>query len=322
MNKLTVKQLLNKKKGELQLELQTPEVGLDNVIKSYDINKPGLAFAGFVDVFKFDRIQILSTTEVKYLDSLSSTKRYDMIENVLQEFNIPCIIISDGMHPSKELIFLGSENGVPIIVSQLSEEQIVKSLSVFLHDWFAPRKKLNGTLVDVYGVGIFITGKSGIGKSECALELISSGHRFIADDMVDAKRRNNVIMGEANKDIGHFMEIRGIGIVDIERMFGVRSIRVQKRIETQVELVPWRPNMDYERIGLKEHYNRILDVEIPIIYLPVSPGKSIAKIIEVIALNHMLKVYGYNSAEVLDERLQEDIKRKQKIRTYLESDKE
>jgi len=313
---------LSKKKGELQLELQTTEIGLDNKIKTYDMNKPGLAFTGFVEVFKYDRIQLLSKTEIKYLDSLTSTKRYDRIENLFQEFNIPCIIISDGMQPSKELVFLGSENKVPIIVSQLTEEQLFKSLSVFLHDWFAPRKKLNGTLVDVYGVGIFITGKSGIGKSECALELISSGHRFIADDIVDAKRRNNVIMGEANKDIGHFMEIRGIGIIDIERMFGVRSIRVQKRIETQVELVPWRPNMDYERIGLKEHYNRILDVEIPIIYLPVSPGKSIAKIIEVIALNHMLKVYGYNSAEVMNERLQEDMERKKKIRSYLESDKE
>ncbi|MBS3740646.1 MAG: HPr(Ser) kinase/phosphatase [Candidatus Cloacimonetes bacterium] len=322
MKDLTIKTLLSKKKGELQLELQTTEIGLDNMIKTYDMNKPGLAFTGFVEVFKYDRIQLLSKTEIKYLDSLTSTKRYDRIENLFQEFNIPCIIISDGMQPSKELVFLGSENKVPIIVSQLTEEQLFKSLSVFLHDWFAPRKKLNGTLVDVYGVGIFITGKSGIGKSECALELISSGHRFIADDIVDAKRRNNVIMGEANKDIGHFMEIRGIGIIDIERMFGVRSIRVQKRIETQVELVPWRPNMDYERIGLKEHYNRILDVEIPIIYLPVSPGKSIAKIIEVIALNHMLKVYGYNSAEVMNERLQEDMERKKKIRSYLESDKE
>ncbi len=322
MTDLKVTQLINKKKGELQFELQTPEVGLDNSIKSYDINKPSLAFAGFVEVFKYDRIQVLTKTEMKYLDSLTSTKRYDVIENVLQEFKIPCIIISDGLHSSKELIFLGNENEVPIIVSQLKEEDLIKSLSVFLHDWFAPRKKLNGTLVDVYGVGIFITGKSGIGKSECALELISSGHRFIADDLIDAKRRNNVIMGETNKKIGHFIEIRGIGIIDIERMFGVRSIRVQKRIETQVELVPWRPNMDYERIGLKERYNRILDVEIPIIYLPVSPGKSIAKIIEVIALNHMLKVYGYNSAEVLDQRLQEDAKRKQHIRSYLESDKE
>lgn len=322
MNDLKVKQFISKKKGALQLELQTAEVGLENSIKSYNINKPGLAFAGFLEVFKYDRIQILSETEMKYLDSLTSTKRYDEIEKVLSEFQIPCIIISDGLHPSKELVFLGNEKKVPVLVSQLKEEDLVKSLSAFLHDWFAPRKKLNGTLVDVYGVGIFITGKSGIGKSECALEIVSAGHRFIADDIVNAKRRNNVIMGETNKEIGHFMEIRGIGIIDIERMFGVRSVRVQKRIETQVELVPWRPNMDYERTGITEHYNRILDVEIPIIYLPVSPGKSIAKIIEVIALNHMLKVYGYNSAEVLNKRLEEDAKRKQHIRSYLESDKE
>lgn len=322
MNDLKVKQFISKKKGALQLELQTAEVGLENSIKSYNINKPGLAFAGFLEVFKYDRIQILSETEMKYLDSLTSTKRYDEIEKVLSEFQIPCIIISDGLHPSKELVFLGNEKKVPVLVSQLKEEDLVKSLSAFLHDWFAPRKKLNGTLVDVYGVGIFITGKSGIGKSECALEIVSAGHRFIADDIVNAKRRNNVIMGETNKEIGHFMEIRGIGIIDIERMFGVRSVRVQKRIETQVELVPWRPNMDYERTGITEHYNRILDVEIPIIYLPVSPGKSIAKIIEVIALNHMLRVYGYNSAEVLNKRLEEDAKRKQHIRSYLESDKE
>ena len=176
--------------------------------------------------------------------------------------------------------------------------------------------------MDVFGVGILITGQSGIGKSECALDLVSRGHRLVSDDVINIKRKDGMIIGEANKKLGHFIEIRGIGLLDIETMFGIRAIRMQKRIETQVELIPWRHNMDYERIGLKERFNRILDVEIPIIYLPVSPGKSIAVIIEITAMNHMLKIYGYNAAKVFNQRIQQEIERKDRIRSYLETDKE
>ncbi len=322
MKKLTIKHLLKIKEKQLMLSLISKEKGLENSVESPDISKPGISFVGFTKAFHYERIQILGEQEIRYLLSINSSERYDVINKVLSEFEIPCLLITKNLTPPDELVFLAEENNIPVIISKLETGQLIDKLSIFLHNWFAPQKTLHGTLVDVNGVGILITGKSGIGKSECALELISHRHRFVADDLVSVKRKENMLVGEANMKIGHFMEIRGIGLVDIESMYGVSSVRIQKRIETQVELVPWRPNMDYERIGMKERFTRILDVEIPIIYLPISPGKSIAPIIEVIALNHMLKIYGYNPAEVFDKRLKKESERKKKLVTYLESDKE
>ncbi|MBC8527366.1 MAG: HPr(Ser) kinase/phosphatase [Candidatus Cloacimonetes bacterium] len=322
MNKLTVEILFNLNKKDFTLSLLSAKKGLKKQITTPELSRPGLALAGYLDTFAHDRLQILGETEIKYLKTLSPSKRYDAIKKILSQFDITGFIVSKGMYPSKELIFLADEYNIPVLQSTLTTINLYHGLNIFLQDWFAPSKSIHATLVDVAGVGILITGKSGIGKSECALELISRGHRLIADDVVNIKKRINIIMGEANKKIGHFMEIRGIGLLDIEKMFGIRAIRMQKRIETQVELIPWRHNMDYERIGLKERFNRILDVGIPIIYLPVSPGKSIAVIIEVIAMNHILKAYGYNAAEVFNSKIQEELKRKESVRKYLETDKE
>lgn len=322
MQSLTVEKLFELKQKDFALTLLTKKKGLSKEILTPELSRPGLAFAGFTDTYAYDRIQILGETEVKYLNSLEPSNRYDQIKGLFSQFDIPCFIVAKGLMPTKELVFLADEHDIPVLQSRMPTVDLMHGLTVFLQDWFAPSKSIHGTLVDVFGVGILVTGSSGIGKSECALELVSRGHRLISDDVVHIKKRMDVIIGEANKQLGHFMEIRGIGLIDVETMFGIRSIRMQKRIETQVELIPWRHNMDYERIGLKERFNRVLDVEIPIIYLPVSPGKSIAVIVEVIAMNHMLKVYGHNAAEVFNERVQKEIERKNKIRTYLESDKE
>jgi HPr kinase/phosphorylase len=322
MKELTVGRLFELKKKDFAFTLLSKKESLKKPISSPELNRPGLAFAGHLGVFAFDRIQLLGMTEVNYLKSLSTSRRFDAIKNVFTQFDIPCVIIANGQSAGKELVFLADENNIPVLQTRLSTTQIFHGLINFLQDWFAPSKSIHATLVDVFGVGILITGQSGIGKSECALDLVSRGHRLISDDVVNIKRKEGIIIGEANEKLGHFMEIRGIGLLDIETMFGIRAIRMQKRIETQVELIPWRHNMDYERIGLKERFNRILDVEVPVVYLPVSPGKSIAAIIEVIAMNHMLKVYGYNAAEIFNQRIQKEIERKNKIRTYLETDKE
>ncbi|MDP8241447.1 MAG: HPr(Ser) kinase/phosphatase [Candidatus Celaenobacter antarcticus] len=322
MKALTVKMLFELKQKDLTFTLLSKKKGLSKEITTPELSRPGLAFAGFTDTYAYDRIQVLGETEVQYLKSFEPSVRYDKIKKLFSQFDIPCFVIAKGLFPTKELVFLADEYNIPVIQSRMATVALYHGLSNFLQDWFAPSKSIHGTLVDVFGVGILVTGQSGIGKSECALELVSRGHRLISDDVVRIKKRMNIIMGEANKQLGHFMEIRGIGLLDIETMFGIRSIRMQKRIETQVELIPWRHNMDYERIGLKERFNRILDIEIPIIYLPVSPGKSIAAIVEVIAMNHMLKVYGHNAAEVFNEKVQKEIERKNKIRTYLETDKE
>jgi HPr kinase/phosphorylase len=322
MKTLTVEMLFNLKQKDLAFTLLSKKKGLSKEITTPELSRPGLAFAGFTDTYAYDRIQVLGETEVQYLKSLEPSMRYDKIKILFSQFDIPCFVITKGLFPTKELVFLADEHNIPVIQSRLATVALYHGLSNFLQDWFAPSKSIHGTLVDVFGVGILVTGQSGIGKSECALELVSRGHRLISDDVVRIKKRMDIIMGEANQQLGHFMEIRGIGLLDIETMFGIRSIRMQKRVETQVELIPWRHNMDYERIGLKERFNRILDIEIPIIYLPVSPGKSIAAIVEVIAMNHMLKVYGHNAAEVFNDRIQKEIERKNKIRTYLETDKE
>lgn len=322
MEKLSVQHWFDLKEKSLNLSLISRKKGLDNLITTPFISKMGLALSGFTETFHYERIQILGESEIKFLLSIKSSDMYDRIEKIFTEFKIPCVVVAKNFSPPDELVFLAEENDIPIVVSKLDTSELFKKLTLFLNNWFSPQKTLTGTLVDIFGVGILITGKSGIGKSECALELVSRGHRFICDDMVYAKKKGDIIMGESNKNMGHFMEIRGIGIVDIEKMFGIRSVRIQKRIETQVELVPWRPNMDYERIGLKERYSRILDVEIPITYLPVSPGKSIAVIIEVIAMNHMLKVYGHNPAEVFEQRLKKEMERTRTVEDYLESDKE
>ncbi len=322
MKALTVEMLFNLKQKDLAFTLLSKKKGLSKEITTPELSRPGLAFAGFTDTYAYDRIQVLGETEVQYLKSLEPSMRYDKIKILFSQFDIPCFVITKGLFPTKELVFLADEHNIPVIQSRLATVALYHGLSNFLQDWFAPSKSIHGTLVDVFGVGILVTGQSGIGKSECALELVSRGHRLISDDVVRIKKRMDIIMGEANQQLGHFMEIRGIGLLDIETMFGIRSIRMQKRVETQVELIPWRHNMDYERIGLKERFNRILDIEIPIIYLPVSPGKSIAAIVEVIAMNHMLKVYGHNAAEVFNDRVQKEIERKNKIRTYLETDKE
>ena len=322
MNNLTAEKVVDLKKTDFALTILTKKESLKKQISNPELNRPGLAFAGYVDTFAYKRIQILGETEVKYLKSLTPSKRYDAIKSIFIQFDIPCIIVAKGLFPTKELVFLADEHNIPVLQSRLSTVLLVHSLTHFLQDWFAPTKSIHGTLVSVLGVGILITGQSGIGKSECALDLVSRGHRLVADDVINIKKKEGIIIGEANKKLGHFMEIRGIGILDIESMFGIKAIRMQKWIETQVELIPWRHNMDYERIGLKERFNRILDVAIPIIYLPVSPGKRIAVIIEVIAMNHMLKIYGYNAAKVFNQRIKEEIERKSKARTYLEMDNE
>jgi len=320
MNDLTIEMIFDLKKSDFALNILSKEESLKKKVSTPELNRPGLAFAGYVDIFAYDRIQILGETEIKYLKSLTPSKRYDAIKNVFTQFDIPCVIIAKGLYPTKELVFLADENNIPVLQSRLSTAILYHKLTNFLQDWFAPSKSIHGTLVSVFGVGILITGQSGIGKSECALDLVSRGHRLVSDDVINIKRKEGIIIGEGNKKLGHFMEIRGIGLLDIEAMFGIQAIRMQKRIETQVELIPWRHNMDYERIGLKERFNRFLDVAIPITYLPVSPGKRIAVIIEVIAMNHMLKVYGYNAAEVFDKRIKEEIERKDKVRDYLEMD--
>ncbi len=294
-------------KSKLKLKLLSDESGFSRIIKDQNLHRPGLALAGFVGLFSYSRVQVFGNTEMRYLRQLSDESRKSAIEKIF-EFTIPCIILTDSNEPFPELIKLANEKNIPIFGSSLSTTKVTYFLSDFLDDQLALRLSIHGSFVDVYGVGIMFVGKSGIGKSEVALDLIERGHRLVSDDVTILTKKGEAILIGAGTDINkHFMEIRGLGLLNVEKMFGVRAIRYQKRLETVVELENWDVSQNYERTGLDGSTISILDVEIPYVKLPIIPGKNITVISEIIALHYLLKHYGYDAAidfqEMLNSRL-------------------
>lgn len=323
MNELTVDILYQKCKEICELIIQTGEGGLKKRVPTPAINRPGLALSGFTQRFASNRGQILGQTELAFLSNLDHKERVRLLTNLFKS-EMPYIIVTKSIKPPPELIESADLNQTTVFLSRLSTSELIMRLSGFLDDYFAPSTNIHGTLVDVYGVGLLYTGKSGVGKSECALDLVERNHRLVADDIVHiTKRGPNYIVGGGNDLLGHHMEVRGIGIIDIERLFGIRAIRMQKRIEAEVRLQFWEETTDYERLGIEEMYTTILGVEIPIITVPVSPGKNITVISEVIAMNQMLKVYGENTAQQFSRKLSQKMQRRQlATRDYLQSDYE
>ena len=322
MAALTVAHLLAERDEHFELTPLTGQTGLHRQIQTSEIHRPGLALAGYTQRFPSERAQVLGETELSYLHDLDTDTRRQRIEQLFGH-EMPVLVATKGMQPPPELVEIAAFHDTAVLVTRLSTTEFIYRLSVFLDSIFALRTSQHGTLVDVYGVGLIYTGRSGIGKSECALDLIERGHRLVADDVVNiTKKGPDVIVGQASDMLGHHMEVRGIGILDIERLFGIRSVRLQKRIEVVVKLVRWEDGMDYERLGIEEKFTRILGVEVPVVTIPVSPGKNITVISEVIAMNHMLKVYGENTAERFSQRLAEEIKRRRTTGGYLESDTE
>ena len=313
MKKISVKEFYELKKKDLSLSLIThPNTMQGNITTSF-LNRPGLALTGYFDRFDYNRIQIFGETEISYLQSLEEEMLYNNIKETLV-YDIPAIIITKGLSVPKQIEFLANEMMIPIFSSRLSTDKLFNSLRIYLQSVFAESKTIHGTLMDVFGVGILLTGKSGIGKSECALELVERGQRLITDDVVKITSKDDILVGCATNNYGHFMEVRGIGLIDVAKMFGIQAVRMKKRIDVQIELMPWKDNMDYERIGLSDHSVDILGNKIPIIYLPISPGKNIAVIIEVVAMNHISKLFGYDAAKEYTNKLQEELTRKAKMR--------
>lgn len=309
MKSINVKDFFELKKKELSLSLVTDPKTMDKEIVNPYLNRPGLAFAGYFERFAFKRVQILGEREISYLQSLKSEDMYNIIKEVFM-YDIPCFIITKGLSLPDQMEFLANEMNIPLFVSRLTTDKVFYQLRRYLYDQFAPSKTIHGTLVDVFGVGILLTGKSGIGKSECALDLVERGRRIVTDDVVKMIAKDDIVIGKSSTDYGHFMEVRGIGLINVAKMFGIQAVRPTKRIDVQIELMPWKDNMDYERIGLSENYVNILDVKIPIIYLPISPGKNVSVIIEVVAMNYMLKSFGYDAAKDFSQKVQADIKKK------------
>ena len=297
---------------QFKLKLLNKEVGFNRLITDQNLHRPGLALAGFVDLFSFNRVQIFGNTEVRYLKQLKPAERIKSLNKIFQ-FEIPCLVFTDGNKPTKEVIELANENNIAVFGSDYSTTKISYLIGDLLDDQFAERISIHGSFVDVYGVGMLFVGKSGIGKSEVALDLVERGHRLVADDVVIfTKKGEGILMGSGTELIKHFMELRGVGIIDVRSMFGIRAIRFQKRLELVIELEIWDDNAHYTRTGLDDSNITISNVDIPYIKLPIIPGKNLTVISEMIALNYLLKHYGYDAAKELQKNLTDKIQTKKK----------
>ncbi len=309
---ISVDYFYERSKNRFKIKLRSKKVGFDRKIVNQNLHRPGLALAGFVELFSFNRIQVFGNTEIQYLKQLSETARRKALERI-SKFQIPCVIVTDNNEPFPEMLELSEKYKVPIFVSEFSTTKLVYLVGDFLDDQFAPSLSVHGSFVDVYGAGMLFVGSAGIGKSEVALDLVERGHRLVADDVVIfTKKGEGILMGAGTELVQHMMEIRGIGIVDVRSMFGIRAIRFQKRLEVIIELEVWNEKHEYTRTGLDQGMKKIMDVEIPYIKLPILPGKNITVISEVIALNYLLKHYGYDAAKVLQERLSKKLSKRKK----------
>ncbi|GAB6935132.1 MAG: HPr(Ser) kinase/phosphatase [Bacillota bacterium] len=290
-----------------QLKVVSGARGVKRSIETMDICRPGLEMAGYFTYYPADRVQLLGRTELTFAERLDSATRLERFRRLCTE-KTPCICITRGQEVPPELIQASEETGVPVLLSTLPTTKLASKLSHYLENRLAPRTTIHGVLVDVYGIGILLVGASGIGKSETALELVKRGHRLVADDAVEIRQtQENELIGSAPELIRHLLEIRGLGIINIMTLFGAGAVRNYKRISLVVELEAWDPTKQYERLGLDEKTMKIMDTELPLITIPVKPGRNLAVIIEVAAMNYRLKRMGYNAAVHFSKRLTDTI---------------
>jgi len=319
---ITIGKLISDKRDFLELFPLLEGIGYEKSLEDSQIHRPGLALTGFTERFPNERTQVLGQTEISYLNSLTDSQLDERLANLFA-FDIPLFIVTKGMVPPRKFLHYAENSRTAVLQTNLPTTELIGRLSAYLISIFAPQTTIHGSLVDVFGVGLLYTGISGIGKSECALDLVERGHRLVADDAIRiTKKAPDVIVGQAVEKLGHHMEVRGIGIIDIEKLFGIRAIRLQKRIEVEVRLERWDEAKEYDRLGIDDHGTSILGVEIPYVVIPVSPGKNITVISEVISMNHMLKIYGENTAQRFIQRLTEEIARRKTTLAYLEADME
>ena len=296
----------------LPLRIVTGESTLHKEISTYDINRPGLALAGDYDYFDYERIQVFGRGEYHYLMKIVKKNTLVSIKKFFQ-YPITCCIFSNGNEPPDVFTVMAEKACVPILVSTLPTNTLSTRLTKILEDAFAPKTSIHGVLVEVFGVGILIIGKSGVGKSECALELIERGHRLVADDVVDIRSISDTfLIGSGAKLIRHHMEIRGLGIININHIFGVGAIRDKKHIQLVTSLEEWDAKKEYDRLGLEESVYTILGVEVPLLTIPVKPGRNIPILIETAAMNFRLHKLGYDTVNEFNKKLIKRIEEEKK----------
>jgi HPr kinase/phosphorylase len=316
---ITVEELFRAKRETLRLELLTPGVPLAAECRDPDISSPGLALAGYVDRFPRGRMQVLGETEMTYLSALSPDEMRIRIHTLFAQ-SFPAAFVTKGLPVPENLLGEAEERGIPVFRTSLSTKTFFRRIKPYLETVLAPSTHVHGSLADVYGVGLLFVGRSGIGKSECVLDLIERGHRLVADDVVQVSRRgNDVLIARGHELQRHHMEIRGIGIIDIQALFGIRATRQQKRLEVIVQLEDWDDARSYDRTGLDRDETEILGVRVPRVTIPLNPGKNITVISEVVAMNHLLRFAGIDSAVEFDRHLRGALL---PAREYLEEDYE
>ena len=278
-------------------------------IEASDMNRPGLQLSGFWEHFAYERPQILGLVETSYLRSLEPAIRQERLERLVS-YDLPCIIICRHLAGMDDLIDMARARSIPVYRSDSDTTQLIVELIYYLNGALAPSTRMHGVLVEIYGVGVLITGNSGVGKSEAALELLKRGHRLVADDAVDIRRVSaGRLVGQAPEMVRNFMEIRGIGIINVATLFGIGSVMQSKSIDMVVHLEHWQQDKEYDRLGLTDETRKILDVDVPWLLMPIRPGRNLAVVLEVAARNLRLKQQGYSAAKDLEQRFNERMAR-------------
>jgi HPr kinase/phosphorylase len=299
MNKIKVSELVER----FELQVFSGEEGLERSINTSDISRPGLEMAGYFTYYPSDRVQLLGKTELSFFYGLTKVERESRMEQ-LCHVDTPCICISRGMEVPEELKKASIKHNIPVLKSKFTTTQLISKLTSFLETQLAPTTSMHGVLVDIYGVGVLIAGGSGIGKSETALELVKRGHRLVADDLVEIKQpAENVLIANPPELLRHLLEIRGVGIINVMTLFGAGAVRNYKKVAMVCTLENWDQTKQYDRLGLDEETIKIIDTYVPKMTIPVRPGRNLAVIIEVAAMNFRLKRMGFNAAETFSQRL-------------------
>jgi HPr kinase/phosphorylase len=300
---IQVRAFLSEEASDLGLRLQAGHEGLDREIFIPRIQKPGLALAGFMEYIHPGRVQILGQSEITFLDGLEPRKRRNIMADLCRR-GVSCFVITKGLAASPELIDLSNETSVPLLVTRVVSSELIEGITQFLEESLAPRISLHGVLLDVYGLGVLLLGESGIGKSECALDLVVRGHKLVSDDLVEIHRHGRTLNGSGAEMSRYHMELRGVGIINIKDLFGVAAVRRRKDVDLVIQLDRWREGKEYDRLGIEEKSYDILGLPLPFVEMPVAPGRNLTVLIEVATRNHLLRLKGYVPARDLAEKLQ------------------
>jgi HPr kinase/phosphorylase len=292
---------------QLALTVVAGAEGLDNVIDRPGIQKPGLALAGFLEYIHPGRVQVLGKSEITFIHERGPSER-SRIASQLCRHGVSCFVVTASLDPPQELLDETNRYNVPVLCTEMSSSVVIDRLTSYLEDRLAPSAVAHGVLMDCYGLGVLILGDSGVGKSECALELVVRGHRLVSDDIVEIRKTGEVLIGTGPELTRYHMELRGLGLINVKDLFGVASVRMQKFVEYVIKLDPWKPGKRYDRLGLDESGYDILGISLPYVEMPVGPGRNLSVLVEVAARNHLLKLKGFHPARELARKLGESLK--------------